>query len=110
MQAPTPGLRSWSCDLIDHADVDVLKSGSRDAESDDLTVDSGCELPHQVGWSRRVFGVRVTVLDPADGAQCAGSATDEFRRIDLQHPTRGNHPDPVGQVLGLVEVMRGQQD
>ena len=43
-------------------------------------------------------------------AACARAPPSRVRGVDGQQPAAGDHRDPVGELLDLVEVVRGEQD
>ena len=50
------------------------------------------------------------VLAPRDRCLLRLAAPELGRGVDGEHAAAGDDPDPVGELLGLVEVVRGQHD
>jgi hypothetical protein len=53
--------------------------------------------------------VRAVLVGPADGGERGPAPAEPGRGVHLYHPAPADHADPVGQVLGLVQVVGGEQ-
>ena len=95
----------------DHREVGVLERGPGDGEGRDLATRHPGRETGDLGRGR---GRRETAADavllPRDGGLLRAAPAERLGGVDGQQATGGDDTDPVGEVLGLVEVVGGEQD
>src|ERR671910_531343 len=72
---------------------------------------SSGSVPGALGGGRRGGdAVPDAALLPGDRRLLRAAAAQRLGGVEGEQPARRDDPDPVGEVLGLVEVVRGEQD